>query len=94
MSAGTSPISAAARYAASLRLSVAPMMDWTDSTERQALADAWYIIGSFRAAICSIQNRRALRRTELKNDLHHTAWCRPRQGFCVKFGFGDGGMRR
>jgi len=30
MSPGTTPTSAAERYAASLRLSVAPMMDWTD----------------------------------------------------------------
>lgn len=38
--------SAAARYADSLRLSVAPMMDWTDSKVLQGVQRLWHIIGT------------------------------------------------
>lgn len=37
---------AAARYAASLRLSVAPMMDWTDRQVLQGMQRLWHINGT------------------------------------------------
>lgn len=35
-------------YDASLRLSVAPMMDWTDTKIRKAYFEGWYIFGAVR----------------------------------------------
>jgi len=38
-----------ARYADSLRLSVAPMMDWTDSKVLQGVQRLWHINGTLEA---------------------------------------------
>ena len=40
-----------ASYAASARLSVAPMMDWTDIFYQQLFSEVWYVLGTKGACI-------------------------------------------